>query len=206
LIIKNFLSKSVCYEISNYTYNTSETYKAQIKSKVLNSVVDPSINESIRKTKIHKLPNSFLSIYEENFKAHQSEIENYFSLALTTSTKAQVLEYTKGSFYIKHSDDSNELVNEAGETVGFTQVAPQRKLTTVLFLTSHEKHSDDNYSFKGGELIFNYLFDKDGNQIKLYPQAGDMVVFPSNPIYSHEVLPVKDGYRLTLAQWHNAVV
>lgn len=206
LLIKNFLSKSICDEISEYTYNTSEAEQAMVKTRILNSIVDPSVDKSIRKTVIHKLPEIFLSTYEQNFKIHQSEIENFFCVALTTATEVQALEYTKGSFYIKHADDSSELVDKDGQTVGFIQVAPQRKITTVLFATSHDEHKSDAHSFSGGELLFNYLFDADGKQIKLYPQAGDMIVFPSNPIYSHEVLPVNDGYRLTLVQWHNAII
>lgn len=205
-VIKNFLSKSTCKEISDYTYTASEGIKAKVKTRVLNSIVDPSVDESIRKTVIHKLPTIYLGMYEEAFKLHQADIERYFALALTTATKLQVLEYTKGSFYIKHADDSNELVNENGDTVGFIQVAPQRKLTTVLFTTSHVKHKSDGLSFSGGELLFNYLYDEKKEHVKLYPEAGDMVVFPSNPIYSHEVLPVDDGYRLTLVQWHNAII
>lgn len=206
LIIKDFFSKSICDDISDYTYNISEGEKAKVKTRLLNSIVDPSVDEEIRKTVIHKLPELFLKMYEENFKLFQPQIERFFSVALTTATTLQTLEYTKGSFYIKHADDSNELVDENANTVGFIQVAPARKITTVLFATSHEKHNDSSLSFNGGELIFNYFFDKNGEQIKLYPQAGDMIVFPSNPIYSHEVLPVNDGYRLTLVQWHNALI
>jgi SM-20-related protein len=206
LIIKDFFSKSTCYDISEYAYNTSEGEKAKVKTRILGSIVDPSVDESIRKTVIHKLSDLHVRMYEENFKAFQPLIERFFNVALTTSTTLQALEYTKGSFYIKHADDSNELVDADGKTVGFIQVAPMRKLTTVLFTTSHKMHSSEDYSFSGGELIFNYLFDADGKQIKLYPQAGDMVVFPSNPIYSHEVLHVENGYRLTLVQWHNAII
>ena len=206
LIIKDFFSKAICREISEYAYNTSEGEKAKVKTRVLGSVVDPSVDENIRKTIIHKLPELHQGLYEESFKMHQPEIERFFSVALTTSTTLQALEYTKGSFYIKHSDDSNELVDETGNTVGFIQVAPQRKITTVLFTASHKSHNSEDYSFDGGELLFNYLFDAEGKQVKLYPEAGDMVVFPSNPIFSHEVLPVKDGYRLTLVQWHNAII
>ncbi len=205
LIIKNFLSESTCSDISNYTYNTSKCEKAKVKTRVLNSVVNPSVNEKIRKTMIHKLPKVFFNAYEESFKAHQLKIEEFFSIALTTSTKIQTLEYTKGSFYIKHADDSNELVDDDLNTIGFVQVAPQRKLTTVLFTTSHKVHNNKGRSFTGGELRFNYLYDIDGKQIEFVPQAGDMIIFPSNPIYSHEVLPVNDGYRLTLVQWHNAI-
>lgn len=206
LIIKNFLSDSTCKKIRDYAYNATEVEKAKVKTTILNSVVDPSIDESIRKTIIHKLPDIYIELYEKKFKIHQSEIENFFNIALTLSTTCQALEYTKGSFYIKHADDSNELVNSNGDTVGFTQVAPQRKLTTVLFASSHTNDKDIKDGFRGGELMFNYLYDENKQAIKFCPQAGDMIVFPSNPIYSHEVLKVEDGYRLTLVQWHNAII
>jgi len=206
LIIKDFFSKSICEDISKYAYDTSEVELAKVKTRLMNSVVNPSVDESIRKSVIHNIPNFFEEMYAQNFKIYQADIENFFNISLTTSTKVQMLEYTNGSFYIKHADDSNELVNKDGQTVGFTQIAPERKLTTVLFSTSHERHNSDSINFKGGELLFNYLFNADGQQIKFSPEAGDMIVFPSNPIYSHEVLPVDDGYRLTLVQWHNAII
>lgn len=205
LIIKGFLSKPVCKNISDYAHTASDIQKAKIKSRLKNSIVDPSVNEKIRKTVIHKLPDTFLNEYESSFKKHQAEIEKFFNLAITKSTKVQVLEYTKGSFYIKHADDSNEVVDKMGNTVGFKQVAPERKLSTVLFTTSYEKNNSDNYSFKGGQLRFNYMYDKNEQQIEFFPEAGDMIVFPSNPIYSHEVIAVQSGYRLTLVQWHDAV-
>ena len=200
------MPESICNDISNFTYNTLEVEQAKIKTTIPKTIVNPSVDESIRKTVQHKLPDIFLKDYDRSFKKHQAMIEDFFSVALTTSTKVQTLEYTQGSFYIKHADDSNELVNEQGDTVGFIQVAPQRKLSSVLFTTSYDKHSLNAQSFNGGELLFNYLFDVHGKQIKFSPQAGDMIVFPSNPIYSHEVLPVEDGYRLTLVQWHNALI
>lgn len=206
LVIENFFSESICKEITDYTRNAFEIEQAKVKTTLLNSVVNPSVDESIRKTIIHTLPEIFLSIYDKTFKMHQAEIEKYFSIALTISTELQALEYTKGSFYIKHSDDSNEIINSEGETVGFTQVAPQRKLTTVLFTTPYSEDENPDNGFVGGELVFNYLFDESAEQIKFLPKAGDMIVFPSNPIYSHEVLQVKSGYRLTLVQWHNAII
>jgi SM-20-related protein len=114
------------------------------------------------------------------------------------------LGYESGSFYVKHSDDASELQDRDGNTVGFHTVAPERKLTTVLFTTSYTPNPTDSDHFSGGELLFNYLCDSHGNMITLRPEAGDMVVFFSNPYFSHEVLPVKDGYRLSLVQWHNA--
>lgn len=207
LIIENFLTPEECNLIVSEIKESSEFDQAMVKTTVLNSIVAPSVVEEIRKTSIYKLSEYLESIYHENFLKHQPKIEEYFSMALTTATQIQALEYKVGDFYIKHADDSNEIIDKEGNTTGFICVAPQRKLTTVLFVSSHEAKKDTLCvnSFDGGELIFNYLYDADANQIKLEPKAGDMVVFLSNPVFSHEVLPVKSGYRATLVQWHNCI-
>lgn len=205
LIIEDFLSPEACAEIAAYTHGKSEGERARVKKSILGVVV-PEVEEDIRKTAIHRLPEVLLEGYRLRFTYHQKQIEDYFSVPLTTATEVQALEYTEGGFYIKHADDSNDVVNHAGETVGFVQVAPERKITTVLFATSHASQADTGLHFDGGELVFNYLFDADGASVRLRPKAGDMVVFPSNPLYSHEVLPVTSGYRLTLVQWHDAII
>jgi len=207
LIIENFLTLEECNLVVAELKASSEVDKAMVKTTLLNSVVAPSVVEEVRKTSIYRLSEHLESIYQENFLKHQNMIEDYFSMALTTTTQIQALEYKTDDFYIKHADDSSEIVDKEGNTTGFICVAPQRKLTTVLFVSSHESKKDEKSinSFDGGELIFNYLYDAQGDQVKLEPKAGDMVVFLSNPCFSHEVLPVKSGYRATLVQWHNAI-
>ena len=103
-----------------------------------------------------------------------------------------------------HSDDSS-MMYKNNELIGFTPVAKQRKISTVLFTTSYDKTISDN-TFIGGELLFNFLYDIDGNEVKIKPKAGDMVVFLSNPYFTHEVLKVIDGKRISLVQWHNAII
>lgn len=206
LLIENFLPQFLCDSIVEYAFNSSQAERAKVKTTLFNAVVNPSVDESIRKTVIHKLPEALLAEYNKSFKKHQQKIEDFFALPLTTASSVQVLEYTKGDFYIKHADDSNEVLDEKGETVGFVQVAPLRKISTVLFASSHDESGADERHFSGGELLFNYLFDAQGKPVKFYPKAGDMLVFPSNPIYSHEVLPVREGYRLSMVQWHNAIL
>lgn len=205
LIIENFLPIELCMAICHETMKDKDAEQAMLKSMV-QGVVDVDVDTQIRKTIVHKLSDAFFEEYMAAFVAHQKKIEDFFAIALTTATTVQVLEYTQGAFYIKHADDSSELVNAEGETVGFVQVAPQRKMSSVLFASSHEINECIGECFSGGELVFNYLFDKEGHPLTLRPKAGDMVIFPSNPIYSHEVLPVKEGYRLSLVQWHNAIV
>ena len=175
-------------------------------SKIRCAIIESDIVEKYRKTNIGKLDTYYEKYYAEQFNKHRLEIEAYFSVALVLSTKVQVLEYTEGFFYVKHADDSSEIINKDKKTIGFKVVAPQRKLSTVLFATNHVSNANaEEQSFTGGELMFNYLYDKEGNPIKIQPEAGDMIVFPSHPYFSHEVLPVEAGYRLTLVQWHDTI-
>jgi SM-20-related protein len=169
-------------------------------------VILSEIIEAYRKTNIGKLDTYYEKVYAEQFNKFKPDMEPYFSVAMACSTKVQVLEYTEGFFYVKHADDSNVLINKAKETVGFKVVAPQRKLSSVLFITSHIENAEaGEESFTGGELLFNYLYDSEGNPMKVQAEAGELIVFPSHPYFSHEVFPVEEGYRLTLVQWHDTV-
>ncbi|BAK74380.1 2OG-Fe(II) oxygenase [Arcobacter sp. L] len=202
LIIENFLDENECYEINKKVKEDDDYQKAQIKIQKL--ITTAKINEKIRKTNIYSLNEKYLEIYTKKFLNYQPIIEEYFKLALTTSTNIQVLEYIKDSFYAMHSDDSS-MIYKDNELIGFVPVAKQRKVSSVLFTTSTNKVASDN-SFTGGELLFNFLFDKNGNEIKIEPKAGMMLVFLSNPYFTHEVLKVIKGRRISLVQWHNAII
>ena len=199
LIIKDFLSQKICDELIISVKKEDDYIDAKIKKENYINYT----NKNIRKTKIYKLNDEYKSIYTKRFLEVQKDIEDFFSLALTTSTKVQVLEYVKGSFYKAHSDDSNMIFKD-NELVGFKNIAVNRKLTTVFFASSCDEKESFN-TFSGGELIFNFLYDEKGNKIRYKPKAGEMIVFLSNPYFTHEVLEIKSGYRLSLVQWHDAI-
>ena len=205
----SFFSPASCERLVQLVHEDEETKRrAGVKTELIagTGIVQSDVVEAYRKTNIYKLDAHYTKYYDDQFMKYKSVIEAYFSVALTLSTDVQVLEYKEGFFYIKHADDSSEIVNQDKKTVGFKLIAPQRKLSTVLFATGHVDHvQNGSHSFSGGELMFNYLYDSEGESVKIKPEAGDMLVFPSNPYFSHEVLPVKEGYRLTLVQWHDAM-
>ena len=207
LIIKNFFSHAACEKLALLVQEDEETKrKAKVKKEVIAGIVQADIVEEYRKTNIYELDTFYQNYYDEQFMKYKPLIEEYFNVALTLSIDVQVLEYKKGYFYVKHADDSSEIIDKDEQTIGFKVVAPQRKLSTVLFATSHVSQMDEkSLSFSGGELMFNYLYDQEGEPVKIKPEAGDMIIFPSNPYFSHEVLPVEEGYRLTLVQWHDAI-
>lgn len=196
MVLEGVLSPAECRAITLSALDDKDSVPAELRGR--------SLDTAIRKTDIHTLSAEHRSIYDRRFEAVRSEIEEFFALSLAKATDVQVLGYERGAFYVKHSDDSSELRNAQGDVIGYKTVAPERKLTTVLFTTSYTPHPTDTDHFSGGELLFNYLCDQHGNTITLRPEAGDMVVFLSNPYFSHEVLPVKEGFRLSLVQWHNA--
>lgn len=197
MVLEGVLSPAECRAITAHTLADKEAVQAELRGG--------SLDTAIRKTDIHSLSPELREIYDCHFAAVRAEIEDFFALSLSTATDVQVLGYESGSFYLNHSDDASELRDSQGNVIGYRTVAPERKLTTVLFTTSYTPHPTDRDHFSGGELLFNYLCDEHGNTITLRPEAGDMVVFFSNPYFSHEVLPVKEGYRLSLVQWHNAL-
>lgn len=198
MLIKGVLNADECHVINNAVRCSHDAVAASLRGS--------DVDEQIRKTDIYTLSPEHLALYHARFDAHRPAIESFFSLSLSSATEVQVLGYEPGAFYVRHADDSSELRNHDGHTVGFVPVAPQRKLSTVLFTTSSASTPEDNDHFSGGELRFNYLYDAKGSVVTLQPEAGDMVVFLSNPYFTHEVLPVKKGFRLSLVQWHDALI
>lgn len=206
LLIKRFFDEVDCGVIARLVRDDLHGERAKVRATDEIGAVQPSLEPQFRKTVVHPLEAAYHTYYLERFAHFQPRIERFFNVALTTMTDVQVLEYTKGCYYVKHADDSSELVDEQGQTVCFVPVAPERKITTVLFATSWDPEIGDDVRFTGGELCFNYLYDASGATACLRAQAGDMIVFPSNPYFSHEVRPVRSGTRITLVQWHNALV
>lgn len=189
MLISGVLSSPECEAITSFVQDESQKHTAALRGG--------DADFTIRKTDIYTLPLEYASLYQTRFDSLRQTIETFFSLSLTLSTPLQVLGYSEGAFYVKHADDSSELRDREGKTIGYVAVAPERKLSSVLFC---------NDTFEGGELLFNYLYDDQARPIKVQPKTGDMLVFLSNPYFSHEVLPVTQGFRLSLVQWHDALL
>jgi len=200
LVIENFLDDTTCKEIIDQAQSIHDSIDAQLRSDTR------ADNQKIRKTKIHTLSSYHQDLYDKAFDTIREEIEHFFALSLTQATKPQLLEYTAGSFYKPHSDDSSVLIDRSKNIIGFKQVAPARKITTLLFVSEYCESDPDAYHFCGGELAFSYFQNSEGQALHIKPKMGTLIVFGSNPIYTHEVKEVTDGFRLTVAQWHDGIL
>lgn len=63
-----------------------------------------------------------------------------------------------------------------------------RVLSSVMYL---------NDDYVGGEIEFV------NSKIRIKPEAGSIIFFPSNFLYVHEVYPITDGFRYSMPHWYH---
>jgi len=168
------------------------------RSKARDAKIQSGFDRTVRHTTLHQLFAEAKELYLQILHTMRPKIERFFSVTLSMATEPQFLEYGVGGHYACHADNGS-LQKRGEEIVGFRITKSRRKVTTLLFLNSHGR------DFLGGELEFCYLFDKSRNTIRLQPQAGDFLAFPSHALFMHQVHPVTRGTRYAIAQWHDII-
>ena len=93
------------------------------------------------------------------------------NVSVEMDTGYDFLKYAEGQYYTQHTDSFK------GE---------QRSVSCSFQL---------NDNFEGGEIC---LFDRG---IKMRPKKGSVLIFPSNFMYPHEVLPVTKNSRYSIITW-----
>lgn len=110
-------------------------------------------------------------IWQESYHAQLPAVEHYSSLyniQLNYWESFNFIKYSENQHFKEHSDH------------GYSYVCV---LSSVGYL-------NDNY--EGGELFFPKF------NLTVKPEAGDLYLFPSNFIYSHQALPVKSGTKYSI--------
>lgn len=111
-------------------------------------------------------------------------INPFYDIKVRDGECPQFLVYNKGGHYTPHIDGEGIWVTP--EQTKIWRKTTDRDLSLVLFL---------NDDFEGGEFYFPDL------KIKITPEPGLLVCFPSNHYYVHGVLPVKKGIRYSMVSW-----
>lgn len=93
----------------------------------------------------------------------------------------QMLRYGPGGKYAMHSDADN-FCPEQRRFYRFID----RDFSMLIYL---------NDDYVGGGLKFN------GLNFSYQPKAGDLLIFPSNHIFSHESTPIESGTKYALVSW-----
>jgi len=70
------------------------------------------------------------------------------------------------------------------------QGVSSRVLSTVAYL---------NDDYVGGEIYFPQI------DVQIKPEAGSIIFFPSNFVFSHTVKPITKGFRYAVPQWYHSL-
>ena len=177
LVLDNIISDKLCDDILNEYENTNEWLDTMVggKSHINKEIRNCTIIEMSLNKVIEKNKNLRQRLDDEVFKCAKKAIEKYnekFKKAhISKDTGYGLLKYEKGGFYIQHVDS-------------FTETPRTISCSFIL-----------NNNFKGGE--FSFFDNKD-----IYPlKKGSAIMFPSNFLYPHSVLPVIDGTRYSIVTW-----
>ena len=111
-------------------------------------------------------------------------INPFYDFKIRDSEIPQFLYYTEGGHYKPHYDGEAMWTNPDGTKQWKKSI--DRDISTVLFL---------NDDFEGGEFVFPAY------RIRIKPEPGLLIAFPSTHHYLHGVEPVKSGERVVSVCW-----
>lgn len=174
----NIVSEELCSLIYNEYSNSDDWEDSQIANK------ETPVNKNIRNCRSINLSAS--NVKEKNFEirdkidkllfesvsnAVKMYSECHSDFAIDIDTGYQLLKYDTGGFYVQHIDSFK---------------TEQRSVSCSLVI-------NDNYD--GGEFSFF------GGDIIIKAKKGSAIMFPSNFMFPHEILPVTNGVRYSIITW-----
>jgi hypothetical protein len=176
-VFDNILSEDLCDKILLEYTNSNEWYSTLVGSGL--------VNKNIRNCSVINMsnPDMINKNYESrkfiDMNIHTSLLEGlnkynllFPNLSTEIDTGYDLLRYNTGEFYSTHTDSFKQ---------------QQRSISCSVSL---------NDDFVGGEFAF---FDR---EIMIRLPKGSVVMFPSNFMYPHEIMPVIEGTRYSIITWY----
>jgi predicted 2-oxoglutarate/Fe(II)-dependent dioxygenase YbiX len=176
-VFDNILSEELCDMIFEEYVNSDEW---------VDTLVGPerNLNKNVRNCRqlllsdsevIEINPDKRLKIDEMIHESVNKVIREYTKVhedfSIDIDTGYTLLKYEEGEFYIEHTDSFKQ---------------QQRSLSCSIQL---------NEDYMGGEFAFF------GREMMIRSKKGSAIVFPSNFMYPHEVMPVTQGTRYSIITW-----
>lgn len=175
-IVKNALSLTLCDEILNEFKNSDEWVNTTVGLGKLQKQTRNCETIGISYPQIIQKNKKIRSkIDNEIFNGASKCIKEYnkkfLQCKIVEDSGYDLLKYSEGCFYIQHTDS-------------FKQIPRAVSCSFIL-----------NNDFEGGEFAF---FDR---ELIYKLEKGDALMFPSNFMYPHEIIPVTKGTRYSIITW-----
>jgi len=186
LIQPNVVTKDGCKYLTDYTRKAQKdimaVYDADKSNKTKTN--QRKIDTKVRDVKCADIIPILPEVKELYDNIVINVINPFYNLTIRDSEVPQFLYYEKGGHYKPHYDAEALWTNPDGTQQWKKSV--DRDISTILFL---------NDDFEGGEFIFPKY------RIRIRPEPGLLVAFPSTHHYLHGVEPVTSGDRIVSVCW-----
>lgn len=175
-VVKNALSLDLCDEILD-EFKSSDEWQDTI-------IGSGSVEKSIRNCEIIIL--SFPHVIQKN-----NEIRHKLDNAIFNGAAKCIQEYNNKFPHCRIEEDSGYELLKYPEGCFYTQHTDSFKARPRAVSCSFILNND----FEGGEFAF---FDR---ELVHKLEKGDALMFPSNFMYPHEIMPVTKGTRYSIITW-----
>lgn len=186
LIKPNIINQQGLQELLEHIKRSSAEDLSVFDAQKTNKTGETSwiVDKKIRDTQIVPAGPLFPKIENLLRNAVREVINPFYQVEVSSSEIPQILSYSAGGHYLPHVDGESIWVTPTQEKIW--KKSTDRDLSIVLFL---------NDEFEGGDFIFPEL------KVRVRPEPGMMVCFPSNHHYLHGVEPVTKGKRYSIVTW-----
>lgn len=182
VVIENYLTNEQCEKIIEY----AQQYQAQ-----QTSIGDFTQNGTVKRTQSHGFIAERIDLPKDtplNRTGHnicnnifKKIVPENYKVFIKSYEMPHILRYTQGGTYGIHSDSHNY----DPSSKSWKKVA-NRDYSSILYL---------NDEFTGGTLSFPAL------NLRVTPQKGMLVIFPSHDKYMHSAEPTLSGTRYAFVTW-----
>lgn len=186
LIKPNVINQQGLQEIVSHIKSSTAEDLSVFDAETTNATGRTSwrVDKQTRDTQIVPMGSLFPKIEDLLRNAVHQIINPFYQQEVNSSEIPQILSYGIGGHYKPHIDGESIWVTPRGEKIW--KKSTDRDLSIVLFL---------NNDFEGGDFVFPEL------KVRVRPEPGMMVCFPSNHHYMHGVEPVTKGRRYSIVTW-----
>jgi prolyl 4-hydroxylase len=177
--VSNLLSRSLC----DHLIEVSECCGFESASILVGQVDDQvRSNDLLALERAGALGESANGLILGQVGIIQKLLRAQYGVPFGYAEPCSILRYETGQFYRRHVD--NFLLSSRVQEL--EQGIPTRDISIVGYL---------NDDFEGGETYF------DRQELKVKPEAGSAIVFPSHFTHPHQALPVSQGRKYAFTTW-----
>lgn len=186
LVKPNVINEYGLREIREHIENSKKTDLSVFDPHKSNETGEKEwrVDKKIRDTQHVEMGPLFPKIVDLFRDTVREIINPFYGVEISESEVPQILSYGIGGHYQPHVDGESLWQAPDGDLIW--KKSTDRDLSMVLYL---------NDDFEGGDFIFPEL------KIRVRPEPGMLVCFPSNRFYRHGVEPVTKGKRYSIVCW-----